>query len=99
MIGGPPRHLRHHASKAQGRKVERVNENFNDADWIVFRYIVVQTIGKQCRLPAVLASTKRFMPTPADRNHTTRSTRPHSRTRAAINAARGTIPKAGILAN
>jgi hypothetical protein len=55
MIGWPPGRFRHHAGKAQGRKVKLVNENVNDADRIVLRHIVFQAIRKQRRLPAILA--------------------------------------------
>ena len=55
MIGRPTGHLGHDAGKSEARKVEFVEENFNDADGIAFRNVVVQAIGKQRGLAAIRA--------------------------------------------
>src|SRR3954451_8551151 len=67
MIRGPPGHLRHNTGKAQRFQVEFVNEDIDDADRIVLRHVVVQAGGKRCRCWRSSPSTKRFIPTPADR--------------------------------
>ena len=54
MIRWAARHLRHDAGKAQGRKVQLVDEDVNNPNRIVFGHIVVQAIRKQGRLPTVL---------------------------------------------
>ena len=64
MIGGPPGHLRHNTGKAQRFQVEFVNEDIDDADRIVLRYVVVQAGGKQCRLLAILALDETLLPNP-----------------------------------
>jgi hypothetical protein len=60
MISRPTRHLGHDAGKPEARKVEFVEENFNDADGIVFRNVVVQAIGKQRGLAAIRAFNETF---------------------------------------
>ena len=55
MIGRPPGRFRHDPDKAHGAEIEFVNEDFDDPDRIVLRYVIVQALGKQCRLPAILA--------------------------------------------
>ena len=64
MIGGPPGRLRHNAGKTQDAEVEFVDENIDDADRIVRRHVVVQALGKQCRLPAILALDETLHPDP-----------------------------------
>lgn len=55
MIGWPSRRFRFNTGKAHRRQVQFVDENINDADWIIVRHIVFQTIREQCRLPPVFA--------------------------------------------
>ena len=64
MIGGPTGHLRHNTRKAQRFQVEFVNEDIDDTHRIVFRHVVVQAVGKQCRLPAILALDEALHPDP-----------------------------------
>ena len=64
MIGGPPGRFRHNTGKAQRFQVEFVNEDIDDADRIVLRHVVVQAVGKQCRLLAILALDETLHPNP-----------------------------------
>jgi hypothetical protein len=75
VIGGSTRRFRNNAGKAQGRKVQLVNENLNDADRIVLRHIVFQAIGQQCHLPPIFALNKTLHETSPVR----RGSIPHSR--------------------
>ncbi len=62
MIGRPSGHRRHHSGKPHGDQIEFVDEDLDDADRIVLSNVVVQTIGKQCRLPAILALDETLRP-------------------------------------
>ena len=55
MIGRPPRRFRRNTGKAHGRQVQFVNENINDADRIILRHIIFQTVREQCCLRPVFA--------------------------------------------
>ncbi len=62
MIGRPPGRFRHDPGKAHGAEVEFVDEDFDDPDRIVLRHVIIQALGKQCRLPAILALDKSLHP-------------------------------------
>ena len=57
MIGGPTG-LRRNARKAQRFQVEVVNEEIDDADRIVFTYLIIEELGRQNALHAVLPFDK-----------------------------------------
>ena len=57
-LGGPTGHLRHNTRKAQRFQVECVNEDIDGADRIVFTYVIVEELGQQNALPAVLPFDK-----------------------------------------
>ena len=63
MIGGPPGHLCT-TPQTQRFQIEFVDENIDDADRIVLRHVAVQAVGKQCRLPAILALDETLHPNP-----------------------------------
>jgi hypothetical protein len=62
MVRWAARHLRHDARKSQGCEVQFVDERLNNPNRIVFGHIIVQAIGKQCRLSAVLALNETLHP-------------------------------------
>jgi hypothetical protein len=64
MISRPTGLLRHNTRKAQRFQVQFVNEDIDDADRIVRRHIVFQTVRQQRRLPPILALNKTLHPAP-----------------------------------
>ena len=66
MIGGPAGRRRRNTIKAQCAKIEFVDEHLDDTNRIVLGDVVFKTIGKQCRLPAILAFDKTLHPDLSD---------------------------------
>jgi hypothetical protein len=55
MIGGPAVLLRPDTLEAQRGKIKLTNEYINHPDGIIFRDVIIQALGKQYALVAVLA--------------------------------------------
>ena len=55
MVGGPPCGGRLGAGKAQRLKIKFINESIDHPHRIILRDIVVQALGQEQRLSAVLA--------------------------------------------
>jgi hypothetical protein len=55
MISRPSRRFRRNTGKAHRRQVKFVDENIDDADRVLVRHIIFQTVREQCRLPPVFA--------------------------------------------
>ena len=58
MIGGPTGHLRHNTRKAQPPQIQLVDKHVDRPHRIVFTYVIVEELGEQNALPAVLPFDK-----------------------------------------
>ncbi|MNE98776.1 hypothetical protein D3C80_1973430 [compost metagenome] len=53
MVGGASRCRRRHTVEAEALKIQLIDEDIDHADRIILGHIVVETFGKQRRLPAI----------------------------------------------
>lgn len=53
MVGGSARRRRRHALKTQALQIQLVDEDIDHPDRIILGHIIIETFGKQRRLPAV----------------------------------------------
>jgi hypothetical protein len=58
MIGWPARHLRLDAAKAKVGQIKLIDKNIDRPDRIVLAQLVIQPLGKQFALTAVIANDK-----------------------------------------
>ena len=78
MISWPPCLRRLDPFKTQFREIEQIDKCVNYSNRIVLLDPVVQAFRKQCRLPAIRPSTKRFIRSPATPNGSYHAERFHT---------------------
>jgi hypothetical protein len=66
MVGRPACHLRLNAAKAQASQIKRIDKDIDRPDRIVLAQIVIQSLGKQSALTAVIARQSASSNPPAE---------------------------------
>ena len=60
MVGRPPRHTRFNPTKPQLAELERVNEEINHPNRVVFSDVIVEPFGKQNTLGTIFTLNESF---------------------------------------